>query len=124
MVRPGRPAQTLGRRGEQIAAEYLESRGFQIIERNWRCPHGELDIVAYEQQERALVFVEVKTKSGRGFGVPLEAITVAKARKLYQLAMLWQRARGRRAPTLRVDGIGVLVGEGKPRISHIRGIAA
>lgn len=124
MVRPGRNARSLGATGEAIAARYLESRGFRIIDRNWRCAHGELDIVAYEASERALVFVEVKTKSGMGFGAPLEAITQAKARKLYQLAMLWQQETGRRAPVLRVDGVGVLVGDRQPAITHIRGIAA
>lgn len=124
MVRLGKVSRALGQHGERTAAEYLESQGFEIIERNWRCTHGELDIVAFEPAQHALVFVEVKTKSGPGFGAPLEAITVAKARKLYQLSMLWLKAHGRRARTIRVDGIGVQFGSGDPQITHIRGIAA
>lgn len=124
MVRLGKASRALGQHGEELAAEYLESRGFSILERNWRCPHGELDIVAYEAAARALVFVEVKTKSGKGFGAPLEAITTDKARRLYQLALLWLRARQRRAPNIRVDGVGVLLGGKQPRITHVRGIEA
>lgn len=124
MVRIGKVSQALGRHGEEIAASYLESLGFEIIERNWRCHDGELDIVAYDPFERALVFVEVKTRSGPAFGSPLEAITYRKARRLYQLAMLWQRDRRKRALRLRVDGVGVQFGQGRPAISHIRGLAA
>ncbi|NLE98478.1 MAG: YraN family protein [Propionibacterium sp.] len=124
MVRLGKVSRALGQHGERVAVQYLESLGFEILERNWRCSHGELDIVAYEQAEHALVFVEVKTRSGMGFGSPLESITYAKARKLYQLAMLWQRERKRRARTVRVDGVGILLGQDEPQITHIRGIAA
>lgn len=124
MVRLGKVSRALGAHGEQFAARYLESQGFEIVERNWRCSHGELDIVAYEPAACALVFVEVKTRTGSMFGSPLEAITYAKARKLYQLAMLWQRETNRRAASIRVDGVGVLLGGAEPEITHIRGIAA
>ena len=124
MVRIGKASLALGSHGEEIAASYLESIGFEVLERNWRCPEGELDIVAYEAAERALVFVEVKTRSGMAFGTPLEAITHRKATKLYRLAWLWQKQRRRRASRLRVDGVGVLFGNGRPEISHIRGLAA
>lgn len=124
MVRLGKVSRALGEHGEEFAARYLEARGFEILERNWRCPHGELDIVAYEPAESALVFVEVKTRTGRGFGSPLESITHAKARRLYSLAMLWQKQRRRRARVVRVDGMGVLFGRGEPEVTHVRGIAA
>lgn len=124
MVRSGKVSLALGRHGEGVAARYLESQGFEIVERNWSCTHGELDIIAFDRAERALVFVEVKTKSGPGFGQPLEAITVAKARKLYQLARLWLRDRGRRAKAIRVDGVGVMLGGTEPVITHLRGLTA
>lgn len=124
MVRLGKASRALGEHGEKFAARYLESLGFEILERNWRCSHGELDIVAYDPADRALVFVEVKTRTGRDFGTPLEAITYAKARKLYRLAMMWQKERQRRARVVRVDGVGVLFCEGGPEVTHIRGIAA
>ena len=66
----------LGRRGEAIAARHLEAAGLVIVERNWRCTHGEIDIVARDGGD--LVFVEVKTRSSVEYGHPLEAITPIK----------------------------------------------
>ena len=68
----------LGRRGEQAAAEYLERAGLRILDRNWRCETGELDIVALER--RVLVVCEVKTRSGLRYGSPLEAVSHRKRR--------------------------------------------
>ena len=69
----------------------------QILERNWRCRLGEIDIVAAETGEKGvtLVFYEVKCRSGLGFGHPLEAITFTKTRTLRQLAALWMREHDR-----------------------------
>ncbi|MDO5678573.1 MAG: YraN family protein, partial [Propionibacteriaceae bacterium] len=60
--------QAIGRRGEEKAVEYLEGLGWRILDRNWRCREGEADIVAYDPDCDALVVVEVKTKSGTGYG--------------------------------------------------------
>src|SRR3954464_14821429 len=74
----------LGRRGEDLAARYLTDLGYRILARNWRCRSGEIDLVAadLEPGRRTIVFCEVKTRSGLGFGDPLEAITWAKGRRL------------------------------------------
>ncbi len=74
----------LGRLGEALAAQALAARGYVIRERNWRCPAGEVDIVA--EDGTVLVFVEVKTRRGRDYGSPEEAITPAKQAKLIELA--------------------------------------
>lgn len=74
----------LGRLGEELAARALVARGYRIRERNWRCPAGELDIVAGDGD--VLAFVEVKTRRGRKFGTPEEAVTPAKQAKLIELA--------------------------------------
>ena len=71
-----RAKDVLGRSGEQAAAEYLESYGLRILDRNWRCDTGEIDIVAVERQ--ALVVVEVKSRTGLRYGSPLEAVSRAK----------------------------------------------
>ncbi|MEA4943588.1 MAG: YraN family protein [Propionicimonas sp.] len=114
----------LGRAGEDAAADYLRRLGWHILDRNWRCPVGELDIVACEPgTPQVVVFCEVKCRSGLGFGPPLEAITYAKQRKLQELALHWLRAQPRPVPRFRIDGIGVLLPVGgTPRISHVRGI--
>jgi putative endonuclease len=77
----------VGRFGEQVAADRLQADGLIILERNWRCRAGELDIVALDGS--ALVFVEVKTRSSLAFGTPAEAIDRAKINRIRRLAMLW-----------------------------------
>jgi putative endonuclease len=83
----------IGVRGEDLACAELERQGLQVLERNWRCRLGEIDIVAAEAGANGLtmVFCEVKCRSGLGFGHPLEAITFTKRRTLRQLAAVWMR---------------------------------
>ncbi len=80
---PTTPRQRLGRWGEGVAATHLEAHGYVIVARNWRCAAGEIDLVARDGE--TLVFVEVKTRRGRDFGAPEEALTPRKAQKLLQL---------------------------------------
>lgn len=77
------PRRLLGRWGENLAAAHLEALGHVIVERNWRCREGEIDLVTRDGE--TLVFVEVKTRRGRAFGAPEEALTPRKADKLLQL---------------------------------------
>jgi len=77
----------LGNWGESIAAIHLESRGFEILERNWRCRRGEIDLVA--RAGETIVFVEVKTRRGRGMGTPEQGLTPYKSRKLLELGELY-----------------------------------
>ncbi|NTU61931.1 MAG: YraN family protein [Chloroflexi bacterium] len=78
---------TLGRRGEQYAAQYLNARGYDIRERNWRCPVGEIDLVT--EKGGALIFVEVRTRRGDRLGTPEESITPAKRAKLIAAAQTY-----------------------------------
>ncbi len=117
------PTQALGRRGEEKAVEFLESRGWRVVDRNWRCREGEIDIVAVEPDGRTLVVVEVKSRSGLGFGAPLETITYAKACRLRRLAALYVRQSGLRPSVIRVDAVGVLWPRGgECQFSYARGI--
>jgi putative endonuclease len=79
------PRQGLGRTGERLAAEALARRGYRILERNFRCRYGEIDLVAEQQDD--LVFVEVKTRRGEAWGRPEEAVTERKQRKIVQTAL-------------------------------------
>lgn len=111
----------LGRHGEQLAAEYLERAGFRVLERNYRCSEGELDIVAAER--RILVACEVKTRSGVQYGWPIEAITADKIRRLRHLAVRWVMTHGVFFDELRVDAVGVLRSPaGEFTIEHVRGV--
>jgi putative endonuclease len=96
-----------GRAGEQRAADHLITLGYRIVDRNWRCSQGEVDIVAV--RGRSLAVVEVKTRRSSAFGHPLEAIDDRKTARLWRLAAAWiaahpQEARGRR---LRLDAIAI-----------------
>ena len=111
----------LGRDGEQAAATYLEGLGFRILDRNWRCSDGEIDIVAVERH--TFVVCEVKTRSGTRYGTPLEAVGKAKRRRLRRLAVLWLNAHGVRFDQIRIDVVGLLYeGTGGFTIEHVRGV--
>ncbi|WP_426520774.1 YraN family protein [Diaminobutyricibacter sp. McL0618] len=109
----------LGRRGEDIAATWLEQRGMAVIERNWRCSAGEIDIILREGT--TTVFAEVKTRTSTAFGHPFEAITAVKAGRLRRLAAEWCRAN----PTpgeIRIDVIAILdAWSPRPTIEHVSG---
>jgi putative endonuclease len=119
-VRPMSTTTELGSRGETIAAVYLTDAGLSVLDRNWRCRDGELDIVAREGS--AIVFCEVKTRRATGFGHPVEAVTPAKQRRLRVLAQRWLAAHDEHAPDLRFDVVGVLVRPTGPAlVTHLRG---
>ena len=109
----------LGAHGEQIAAAYLTDSGLRLLDRNWRCREGELDLVAREGD--ALVFCEVKTRRTVGYGHPVEAVTPVKQRRLRLLAQRWLAAHDEHAPELRFDVVGVLMRPGRPAlVTHLR----
>ena len=100
---------THGRFGEDKAARWYEAQGYRVLARNWRCREGELDIVA--RRGGTVVFCEVKARASAAYGVPAEAVTPAKQRRLRALAVLWLRATGERAADLRFDVACVLGGK-------------
>ncbi|HEX6760239.1 MAG TPA: YraN family protein [Propionibacteriaceae bacterium] len=115
----------IGMRGEDLACAELQRQGLQVLERNWRCRLGEIDIVAAEAGANGLtlVFCEVKCRSGLGFGHPLEAITFSKMRTLRQLAALWMREHHVKASAIRLDAIGVVLAPGQePSLTHVRAV--
>ena len=107
----------LGRVSERIAAEYLEQRGYRILERNYRVGHKEVDLIA--ARTGLVVFVEVKARAGPAYGHPLDAITWAKRREIEYVARVWIAARGRPGLTYRFDAVAVLWSRGHARIEHV-----
>jgi putative endonuclease len=108
----------LGRRGENLATDHLTASGYRVLERNWRCVHGEIDIVAFKDGE--VVFVEVKTRSSLAYGHPLEAITVAKLARLRRLAGAWCQAHPDVRAAIRIDAIAILAPtRGLVEIEHL-----
>ena len=115
------PKDVLGKDGEQAAVDYLEGCGFRILDRNWRCAEGEIDIVAVERH--TFVVCEVKTRSGTRYGTPLEAVGRAKRNRLRRLAIRWLTAHGVRFDQIRIDVVGLLYeGTGGFTIEHVRGV--
>ena len=114
-----RAKEAWGRYGEDLAARHLQDQGLVVLDRNWRCDVGEIDIVAREGD--TLVVCEVKTRSGVGFGSPLEAVTAAKAARLRRLTACWLRAHDVHPRDIRIDLVGVLAGRGAPTVEHVRG---
>ncbi|MHB8328736.1 MAG: YraN family protein [Acidimicrobiales bacterium] len=103
----------LGKRGEDAVADWYRAHGYSVVDRNWRCPLGELDLVVLGEGGAVLAFCEVKTRSSTVFGSPLEAVTAAKQRRLRRLAGSWLRIAkppGVRPQRLRLDVAAVRTG--------------
>ncbi len=112
----------LGDFGERLAALELERLGLDVLDRNWRCGQGELDIVACDGE--VLVACEVKTRSSDRYGTAMEAITAAKAARLYRLAFAWRAEHGFASSPVRVDVVTVLVARScRPVVTHYAGVA-
>ena len=117
-----RAKDAVGRYGEKVAARYLDDHGIEVVERNWRCRYGEIDIVAHDRAADELIFVEVKTRRGTGYGHPAEAVTAVKLSRLRRLAGVWLRAHAVRARGIRIDVVAVQLSAGRPEIQHLRAV--
>ena len=108
-----------GDSGEHFAADFLKKKGYNIIQRNYRCKEGEIDIIA--EQDDCLVFVEVRTKKGANFGTPEESITSAKKERLVSLADVYIQSCDVSPASWRIDVIAIELGaKGKiNRLNHI-----
>ena len=112
------PVNKLGLSGEALAEDHLRGLGYQIVERDLRTPLGQLDLVAMDG--KTLVFVEVKTRAGHGFGLPQESVDARKIRKLRQLGLYYLKIRPHRGQ-VRFDVVGLTVRDGSLlRIDHIK----
>ncbi len=114
-----------GDRGERLAETYLEGLGYRILERNYRFRHAEIDLVCFEPAPKyedggEIVFVEVKTRLGRGFGRPEEAVTEAKQRQIVLAADAYLHERRLELSLCRFDVVAVTLQEGRPEIEHFR----
>jgi putative endonuclease len=107
--------------GERIACRFLTDHGLQVVDRNWRCSSGEIDIVARDGD--VVVICEVKTRSDERFGTPVEAITAAKANRLYRLGHIWLSEHGVGRAPLRIDVVAVLwARRGPATVEHLVGV--
>jgi putative endonuclease len=107
----------LGKEGERIAELFLKKKGYKLVERNYRCAAGELDLVMLDQ--RVIVFVEVKTRTGSGYGTPLEAVAVRKQKKMIYVAQFFLSAKKLSQREARFDVVGVSWPGAQPLVEHI-----
>jgi putative endonuclease len=109
----------LGRRGEDLAAQFLERQGLVVLSRNWRCRHGELDLVATDADK--LVVCEVKTRSGTRYGEPAEAVDGRKAARIRRVTQAWLAAHRVCWVEIRFDVLAVVAEPGRPvTVQHYR----
>lgn len=112
----------IGKKGENIAAEYLKKKGYQILERNFRKGYGEIDIIC--TKNNVLVFVEVKTRTSNSYGAPLESITHWKLKPLLKTAQYFSMLHPELPEQLRLDAISVIIDNtGKSIIEHVENIS-
>ncbi|MDQ6738298.1 MAG: YraN family protein [Gemmatimonadota bacterium] len=115
--------QNLGIRGEEIAARWLESRGWAILDRRFRNGHRDLDLVACRPDDssagRLVAFVEVRTRLSSDFGTPAETVGWKKQRELARSARAWLASNRRSGDSYRFDVLGIILGEGRVRIQYV-----
>ena len=120
---PHRVAGAVGAYGERLATRYLTEAGLEVVDRNWRCDQGEIDIVALDGD--CLVVCEVKTRRSLEFGSPVEAVTWRKAARLRRLAACWLAEHDTAVQDVRIDVIGVLrPRHGRAVVEHLVGVMA
>lgn len=110
-----------GDQGEEIAAAFLIARGYRILERNFRCKAGEVDIIARAPADKSLVFIEVKTRRDLSYGVPQLAVTPFKQRQISKAALTWLSIKRLHDCNARFDVIAILLHINLPHeIEHIQ----
>jgi putative endonuclease len=107
----------LGKQGERVAELYLQKKGYKLVERNYRCSGGELDLIVLDR--RVVVFVEVKTRTGDGFGTPLEAVEFRKQQRMIRAAQFFLAEKNLQQRDARFDVVGVSWPGREPVVEHI-----
>lgn len=115
-------ARAVGDWGEDLVARFVAEQGWEVLDRNWRCPAGEIDLVA--RDGTTLVFVEVKTRRSTRFGSPVEAVTRAKLARLRRLAWTYVKDCDQHTECIRIDVVGILIRRNqRPQLQHLQGVA-
>lgn len=109
--------QILGQEGERIAESYLRKKGYRVVERNYRCPVGELDLILLDR--RVVVFVEVKTRTDDRFGAPLESVGPRKQQKMIKTALFFLSRHRLYNRDARFDVVGISYQGGEPMVEHV-----
>ncbi|MEM1056892.1 MAG: YraN family protein [Bacteroidota bacterium] len=112
----------LGKKGEDLAAAYLEAKGYRLFDRNYRFEREEIDLVMFEANAAndggEIVFIEVKARRGTGFGRPEDAVDEAKQKSIRRVAEAWLHERKLFPSPVRFDVVAILFGDGEPEVEH------
>lgn len=112
----------IGKWGENLACKYLEENNYKIIERNFLCRQGEMDIIAKDNKKKEIVFIEVKTRSNLKYGNPSEAVNRLKQKHMRQVARYFMYINSINNVPTRFDVIEVYIHKQRENINHIRQI--
>jgi putative endonuclease len=115
---PRREKKELGKKGENLALRFLKKKGYRIIEQNYACKMGEMDLIAKEKD--TLVFIEVKTRTSMDFGPPQLAVTEFKQRQLSKVALNFLKEKKVEDAKARFDVVAILLTPGREEIELIR----
>ena len=107
----------VGNKGESLAEDYIKRKGYKIIQRNYRCRLGEIDIIA--KDDDTIVFIEVRTKQNENFGSPQDSVTSTKMSKISKTALSFIQEKNLSGFSYRFDFIAITFSQGKPNIEHI-----
>ena len=107
----------VGNKGESLAENYIKRKGYKIIQRNYRCRLGEIDIIA--KDDDTIVFIEVRTKQNENFGSPQDSVTSTKISKISKTALRFIQEKNLSGFSYRFDFIAITFSQGKPNIEHI-----
>lgn len=112
----------IGKFGEEKACEYLSRIGYDIVERNFECSQGEIDIIAWDEQKKELVFIEVKTRTNFNYGNPADAVNVTKQKHIYWAAQYYIYLHQIKKTYLRFDVLEIYIKNNASYINHIKQI--
>lgn len=112
--------QEIGRLGEKFSEKYLKNIEYEIIEKNFYCRQGEIDIIAKDKNE--IVFIEVKTRTNLIYGKPVDAVDRRKQKHIYNCAKYYLYKKGLESEYIRFDVIEVYISNDKIKINHIKQI--
>ena len=114
--------QTIGKFGENLACKYFEKIDYEILDRNFNCRQGEIDIIAYDVKNKEIVFCEVKTRTNFNFGFPSEAVNKAKQRHILNSAKYYLSHKGLNDVFVRIDVIEIVINKDKYKLNHLKGV--
>lgn len=110
--------QEIGKLGEQVAEKYLLKNNYNIVEKNYRCNYGEIDIIAYDKEKCSLVFIEVKTRRNELFGDGIEAIDIRKKKHIYKTIEYYLYGKRIENSSIRIDGIEIFLSKKEITLKH------